>query len=174
MDTPLTFNTVPNETVGRKMMILYLNTATSGSPSWSAIGKRVEDSAMEMDWGGETKNDILGSTYTSFNKPIITQTFDPCELDAADPAQVMLWNIAIKDQNYAALANLDLLVVHTYAGTVASPFADRWPASAIAPSSIGGPGGGALGMPLDVTFGGKRTTGTATVDNAGVVTYTEG
>ena len=35
-----------------------------------------------------------------------------------------------------------------------------------------GPGGGNLSMPLSVTYGGQRTTGTAAVSSAGVVTFT--
>ena len=45
----LTFNTTPGQTVGREMLIAYLNTGESGSPKWSAIGKRVEDSSAEYD-----------------------------------------------------------------------------------------------------------------------------
>ena len=35
----LTFNTTPGQTVGREMLIAYLNTAEDiGTPKWSAIG----------------------------------------------------------------------------------------------------------------------------------------
>lgn len=44
------------------------------------------DSSMEYDWQEESEKDILGTTRTSMKKPIITQTFDPCELDAGDAA----------------------------------------------------------------------------------------
>ena len=59
----MTFNTTAGEAVARKMLILYLNTGTSSAPTWAAIGKRVEDSSMEYDWGEESKTDILGSLY---------------------------------------------------------------------------------------------------------------
>lgn len=55
--------------------MLYLNTGTGTAPVWSIIGKRVEDSSMEMDWGTETKQDILGETYTILTQPTITQSF---------------------------------------------------------------------------------------------------
>ena len=166
----MTFNTPAGSVVARKLLILYLNTGTSESPKWSAIGKRVEDSSMEYDWKDESKTDILGDTYSTMQVPIIKQTFDPCELDAGDAAQVKLWNLAIKDQDVAALANQDVLVVHTYAGTAdTGVFAERYPASMIKPSSLGGSSN--VGMPIDVTFGGKRSTGTAKVGADGV-TYT--
>lgn len=167
----LTFNTTAGAVIERKLLILYLNTGTtSGTPTWSAIGKRVEDSSMEYDWGEETKTDIFGETYTTMKKPTVTQTFDPCELDGGDVAQMKIWNQAVKDQDVSAMANNDLLVVHTYAGTAdTAVFAERYSACMVKPSGLGGSTN--VGMPIDVTFGGKRTKGTAAVA-AGVVTFT--
>lgn len=166
----LTFNTTAGAVVERKMLILYLNTGSSSTPEWSPIGKRVEDSSMEYDWGDESKTDIFGRTYTTMKKPTIKQTFDPCELDASDTAQVKIWNQAVKDQDVSAMTNNDLLVVHTYAGTAdTAVFAERYSACMVKPSGLGGSSN--IGMPIDVTFGGDRTTGTAAVV-AGVVTFT--
>lgn len=168
----LTFNTTAGAVVERKLLILYLNTGTAAAPVWSAVGKRVEDSSMEYDWGEETKADIFGNIYTTMKKPTITQTFDPCELDSGDVAQVKLWNQSIKDQDVAAMTNNDLLVVHCYAGTAdTAVFAERYSACMVKPSGLGG--SGTVGMPIDVTYGGTRTTGTAAVA-AGVVTFTAG
>lgn len=165
----LTFNTTAGAVVERKLLILYLNTGTNQSPTWSRIGKRVEDSSMEYDWGEESKTDIFGETYTTMKSPVITQTFDPCELDAGDTAQVKIWNMAIKDQDVAAMTNNDMLVVHTYAGTAnTAVFAVRYSSCMVKPSGLGGSSN--VGMPIDVTFGGSRTKGTAAV-NAGVVTF---
>lgn len=168
----LTFNTQAGQTVDRALLILYLNTGENSSPEWSPIGKRVEDSSEEYDWGEESKTDIFGNIYTAMKKPTITQTFDPCELDASDEAQVKIWNLAIKDQNAQALSNMDMLVVHLYAGTAnTAVFAERYSSCSVKPSGLGGEGGGNIGMPIDVTFGGTRTIGTAAVSN-GTVTFT--
>lgn len=168
----LTFNTQAGQTVDRALLILYLNTGENSSPEWSPIGKRVEDSSEEYDWGEESKTDIFGNIYTTMKKPTITQTFDPCELDASDEAQVKIWNLAIKDQNAQALSNMDMLVVHLYAGTAnTAVFAERYSSCSVKPSGLGGEGGGNIGMPIDVTFGGTRTIGTASVSN-GTVTFT--
>lgn len=168
----MTFNTPAGAAVERKLLILYLNTATKEAPVWSPIGKRVEDSSMEYDWQEETKQDILGDTHTNMRAPIIKQTFDPCELDGSDAAQLKIWNLAVKDQDVAALTTQDLLVVHTYAGTAnTGVFAERYPASMVKPSGLGGAAN--VGMPIDVTFGGTREIGTAKVA-AGVVTFTAG
>lgn len=167
----IAFNTATDTTIKRELMIAYLNTGTTSTPVWSAIGKRVEESSAEYDWAEESKQDILGDTRTKLKKPVITQTFDPVELDSGDAAAVKIWNAAIKDQDYTALANMDMLIVHKYAGTAESPFAERYSACAIKPSSIGGEGGGTISMPFDVTYGGTRTKGTASV-TGGVVTFT--
>ena len=167
------FNTTEGQTIDRALLIAYLNTGTSSSsPTWSPIGKRVEDSSQEFDWSEETKQDILGSTYTTMKKPIITQTFDPCELDAGDEAQKKIWNLAIVKQDNNALTNMDMLIVHLYAGTAnTAVFAERYESCMIKPTGLGGEGGGSIGMPIDVTYGGKRTRGTASV-SAGTVTFT--
>lgn len=166
----LTFNTPSGAVAQRQLLILYLNTGTAQAPAWSAVGKRVEDSSMEYDWGEESKTDIFGQTYTTMKKPTITQTFDPCELDGGDAAQLYIWNKAIKEQDVAALTNMDMLVVHAYAGTAdTAVFAERYSSCAVKPSGLGGSSN--IGMPIDVTFGGKRTAGTAATED-GTVTFT--
>lgn len=166
------FNTTEGQTIDRALLIAYLNTSTSSSPIWSPIGKRVEDSSQDFDWSEETKQDILGSTYTTMKKPVISQTFDPCELDAGDEAQKKIWNLAIVKQDNNALSNMDMLIVHLYAGTAnTAVFAERYESCMIKPTGLGGEGGGSIGMPIDVTYGGKRTIGTASV-SAGTVTFT--
>lgn len=166
----ITFNTDAGKTIARELLIAYLNTGTTAQPVWSPIGKRVEDSSTEYDWDSDTKRDILGATYGRLKKPTITQAFDPCELDAGDAAQVVLWNLAVKDQDAQALAAQDMLIVHFYAG---SNFAERYSSCMIEITGLGGEGGGDIGMPINVTYGGTRTLGTATRNaTTGVVTFT--
>jgi hypothetical protein len=168
----LEFNTAPGQTVDRELLIAYLNTGTTSAPVWSPLGSRVTDSSMEYDWQEESNKDILGTTRSTMKKPIITQTFDPCDLDAGDAAVLKIWNLAVKEQNVAALTNQDMLIVHLYAGTKdTAAFAERYSACMVKPSSLGGEGGGFVGMPMDITYGGARTVGTAAV-SAGTVTFT--
>ena len=172
----MTFNTTSGETIDRELLILYLHTGDTGTPPvpvWSPIGKRVADSSLELDWGKETKTDIFGKVYTNLKKPTITQSFEPCELDAGDVAQLAIWNQAIKDHDVAKLAAAECLIVHCYAGTAETAmFAERYDACAIEATGLGGAGGGTIGMPITITFGGTRKTGTAEISN-GVVTFTE-
>lgn len=162
-----TFNTTPGQTIERERLIAYLNTGSYESPVWSPVGKRVEDSSIEMDWGTETKQDIFGDTYMTGKKATKTQTFDPCELDAGDEAQKKIWELAIVENNVNALLNQDMLIAHFYA---TGSFAERYEACAVLPSSLGGSGGGALTMPINITYGGNRTVGTVTNDG-GTVTF---
>lgn len=163
------FNTDPGKTIARELLIAYLNTGTTAEPVWSAIGKRVEDSSTGLDWSTETKRDILGDTYGVMKKPVITQSFDPYEIDAGDAAIVRIWNLAVHDQDAQALANQDMLIVHFYA---TGNFAERYSACMVEVTGLGGEGGGNISMPINVTYGGTRKTGTATKSTGGVVTFT--
>ena len=166
----MTFITAENQAVGRSLLALYLNTGTKDAPAWSPVGKRVEDSSMELDWQRESKKDIFDNTYSTMKDPIITQSFDPWELANGDKAQLSVWNKAIRDHDAAALASMDMLVVHLYAGAKDAVFAERYDSSAVETTGLGGAGGGNIGMPITVTFGGTRTVGTAKVAD-GVVTF---
>lgn len=168
----LTFNTTEGHSIDRELLIAYLNTGTSISPVWSAIGKRVEESSVEMDWGQESKQDILGNTFTTMKKPTMTQTFDPIPLDAGDPAAVKMWNMAVKDHDAQALANQDMMIGHFYVDSGASKFAERYESCAIAVTSIGGEGGGTLNIASEITYGGTRTLGTISKGSEGKIEFT--
>ena len=167
----MNFITPENQAVGRALLVLYLNTGSKEAPTWSPIGKRVEDSSMELDWQRESKKDILDNTYSTMKDPIITQSFDPWELNNGDAAQLSIWNKAIRDHDAQALASMDMLIVHLYAGAEGAVFAERYDACAVETTGLGGAGGGNIGMPISVTFGGTRTKGTAKVAS-GNVTFT--
>ena len=173
-DPTPTFNTTSGQTIAREQLICYLNTGTTQSPTWSAIGTRVEDSSMEYDWSEETSQDILGVTRSTMKKPTVTQSFDGVKLSEGDAAYEKIWVEGVKNQNPQALCALDLLVVHFYAGSASTPFAERYPSSMVRPTSIGGEGGGAIEMPFEATYGGERETGTASKDaSTGAVTFTK-
>lgn len=160
------FTTNPGETVARELLVAYLNTGSKESPVWSPLGKRVEDSSAEYDWGESTSQDIIGNTWAKLKKPIITQTFEPCDLDAGDAAQQKIWQLAVVEQNAPALSNMDVLIAHLYAG-----FGERYESCMVKPSSLGGEGGGSIGMPIDITYGGNRTIGSVS-NTGGTVKFT--
>lgn len=159
------FKTPVNQTIAREQLLLYLNTGSKEVPEWSLIGHRVEDSSMELDWQRESVKDIVGATRNTMKKPIITQSFEPWDLTNGDKAQKKVWDLAFVEQNAQALCSMDLLLEHRYAG-----FGERYDASSIEVTGLGGAGGGNVGMPINVTFGGERTVGTVEAEN-GVVTF---
>lgn len=166
------FNTTDNQSIARELLLLFLNTGTEEKPVWSPIGKRVEESSMELDWQRTSSKDILGITRNQMKKPIITQTFEPWELAKGDTAQEKVWKLAFVEQNAQALCNMDVLVVHAYAGTAnTAVFAERNASSSIEVTGLGGAGGGNIEMPITVTYGGERTVGTAKMES-GTVTFT--
>lgn len=161
-----TINTTAGQTVARELMVLFLNTGTSSSPVWSPIGKRVSDSSVEQDWSTNSEQDILGNTYASAKKPVLTQNFDPYKIDAGDAALVKLVQLAIVDQDAQALCNQDCLIVHKYLGTEGTPFAERYPSSMVVITSIGGEGGGDIEVAVEATFGGERAKGTFNIEQS--------
>ena len=159
-----TFNTTAEQFIAREQLVAFLNTGTAQAPVWSPIGSTVTDGSMEYDWSEDTTQDILGVTRTTLKKPTVTQSFEGVQLYEGDPAHEMIWVQGVKNQNPAALCDLDLMVAHLYAGSGSTPFAERYPSSAIRPTSIGGEGGGFIEMPFDATYGGERTVGTVSRD----------
>lgn len=169
----ITFNTTAGQTIDRELCVAYLNTGSASTPAWSPLGKRVEDSSESWDWSEETVRDILGNVWNNARKPVLTQSFDPSDLDSDDEALVKIWNLAVKDHDVQALAAQDMLIVHFYAGTESAPFAERYSSCLVLPTGLGGPGGGNMQMPISVTYGGTRTTGTATKDSTtGAISFT--
>lgn len=168
-----TVKTTEGQSADRKLYLCCGNCGTKESPIWGRLGKGVEDSSAEMDWSEETKTDILGDTRTRMKTPVISQTFDPCEVDSGDKYQQHIIDLAIVKQDAHALCNQDLLRIHLYLEDgEGRAFAERYPASMVKPSSLGGEGGGSLTMPIDVTFGGAREVGTASVSSDGTITFT--
>lgn len=169
MANTFTIKTPAGETIDRKLYVVYGNSGTYDDPKWHPIGKRVEDSSADNDFGDETKQDILGNTHGTMKTPTITQSFDPCEIDSGDEYQAKLVQLAVIDQDVKALANQDLLRVHLYLeDEEGNAFAERYPSSMVKPTSLGGEGGGALTMPVEITFGGQREKGSAKVTRDGV------
>lgn len=159
----LNFNTPAGQTVARELLVAFLNTGPADTPVWSPVGKRVEDSSIEMDWSTETKVDIFGLTYVTGKKATKTQTFEPWELDAGDEAQKKIWNLAVRENNVNALLAQDMLIAHLYAGDTGKNFAERYTSCSVLPTTLGGEGGGSVGMAIEVTYGGERTVGTVSV-----------
>lgn len=162
------FNLTAGTKAERKLLITCVNVGTSAAPEWETLGVGVEDSSIEFNLEEETKTDIIGRTSTTISKPQRKQSFDPYTIMEGSKLQIKLYNI-IRYERWSELANMDMLLVHTYVGTAGAYEAERFTGSAVNPQSLGG--SGTLDMPIDVTFGGEHTLGTAAIAD-GVVTFT--
>lgn len=167
----LSFTMADKQPAKTEALLTLLNVGTSEAPEWAPLGIRVTSSSTEMDWQKEDVVDIIGNVYANIKKPIITQNFDAWTINGGDKAQQHLWNLGIRKQDTAALQAQDVLRVHFYAGSADTPFAERYDSSTILINSHGGEGGGNLTMPITITYGGNRTTGTAKSAN-GTITFT--
>lgn len=170
----LIFNAKEGVTIARKDLISCLNTGETASPKWSPVGIRVYSSAEEFDWQEETNTDIMGNVYSNLKEPIITQNYDGWEPSGGDAAAIKVWNQAIRDHDVQAMANNDMLIVHKYVFSDGSTkfFGERYKACKVAPSGLGGDGGGNLTMPTTVTYGGERSIGDVTISE-GSITFAE-
>lgn len=168
-----TYLSTSGETVARELLVACLNTGTSSTPVWSPLGKRVEDSSASYDWSQETIKDIRGATYGTLKKPTVSQNFEPYPLDSGDSALAKLHEMAVINNDYTGLCNLDMIMVHQYYGEVQTQvnhyFFERYDSCMAVISSVGGEGGGNIEDAIEITYGGNRTTGTCTITN-GVIT----
>ena len=155
----ITFNTAAGQVIAREMLIA----AVKVDSKYYAFGTHVPDSSEEYDWQEETEKDIRGNTFVTAKTPIITQSFDPLPLLGGNKAIEHVWNVAIKDQDAAAMVAQDCVILHTYAGTSGSTFAERYDACMVKPTGLGGEGGGNISMPIEITYGGTRTVGTGSI-----------
>lgn len=156
----------------RETLVTYLNTGTKDAPVWSAMGAKVTDSSIEYDWGLESSTDILGVTRSKAKSAKQTQSFAGNEIVGGDAVMNHLLDIAVVQKSAELVVAQDVLIVHTYLqDETGKAFAERYPTSAVVPTTRGGEGGGPLVSDINVEYGGERSVGTAAVAD-GVVTFT--
>lgn len=175
------------QTIEREKLMAFVNVAVTENdgtvsvnveaPDFAPLGIGVESGSQSYDWQRESKKDIWGNTYNSMKKPIVTKELQPWPVSGNDKAQKHIWKLGVVDQDNVRLAAQDILIVHAYVtvGDAADVyFAERYDASSIEVTDIGGDGGGILTDGCNVTYGGARTVGRATIDKTGKVTFAAG
>lgn len=166
------FNGTNGETIDRELLVAMLEIPPEDN--LAPLGEGTTDSSEEFDWSRESNTDILGTVRTTMKKPIKTQSFDPLPVYVGGKAINYLHKLAIVDENAAALCNLKMLIVHLYITVEGTElfFAEHHDGCSIEVNSLGGEGGGNIGMPLNVTYGGTRTIGGAARNADGTFTFT--
>lgn len=130
------FNVADGIEIERKMLVLCANTGTYATPVWEILGVGVDDSAISYNPDMETTTDILGTTRTRIKKLEPTQNMAMPLIGGSD-FLVKVYN-DVRRRRMANLGNYDLLVIHGYVGAAATYEADRYPTSAVEPTSLGG------------------------------------
>lgn len=163
------------QTIDRKELMIFINVASSGSPDWAPLGIGVNNAAQSYDWQRESKKDIWGNTYNTMKTPLVSTELDEWPVAGNDKAQRHIWELAVVNQDHTKLSAQDILVVHEYAhvGVSTKLFAERYDATSVEVTSLGGEGGGTLVQAASVSYGGTRTIGSATL-TGGTVSFTEG
>lgn len=176
------FSATAERTVARKELVAYLNTGTSETPEWTAIGWHCTDSSMSVEVDTDTQKDILGNVFTNASTPELTQDFDPLPIRQGTSAGADKLQQLLHDQwmSQDFSKTYDTLIVYLYAGegtpgTAQCKYdAHRFPASTITPGDFGGSAEDPLNRPITVYYGGTVEVGTATINpDTGVVAFTK-
>lgn len=164
------------QTIKREKLMVYINVGADTTEDWAIMGIGVNSGSLSYDWQRESNKDIVGNTTNTMKDPIVSMEMSDWPVAGSDRAQRHIWDLAVVQQDSTKLAAQDILVVHAYAtedGANTNFFAERYPASSIELTEIGGEGGGNLIDGATVTCGGERTTGSATLVS-GAVKFTKG
>ena len=165
-----TFNVADGLDIERKMLVLCANTGVYDTPTWEILGVGVDDSAISMNPDLETATDILGVTRTRINKLEPTQDMT-IPLIGGSEFLIKVHN-DVRRRRLTNLGAYDLLVIYGYVGETGSYEADRFPASTVEPTSLGGD----AFVDQEITFhlGGAIEYGTVNAFAVGsTVTFTE-
>jgi len=154
----------------RNAMITYVDvsTAEATTPTWEAVGVKIEESAVEFNPEVNKITDILGDTHTSIDKIEPQQSFDPFTLRKESKLAEKLAAIMLVDKDLSKLSQFKVMRVYTFMGTDSAFTADMQEDCTIEVASIGG--GTKLDMPITVHYSGKSTMGT--VDKIASPTFT--
>lgn len=152
------FNLTAGQQAARNLFTVWLNVGTTAAKDWACVGKGVEDSSMEITIDKETTTDILGVTRTKINALQRSMSFDSMTLEGDDEILLKLHNLLYADDQ-TALSNMEVMVVHGYAGAAGSYEAELYPQSTVTPTSWGGTA--TVDVAVDIDFGGTKAKGTS-------------
>lgn len=152
------FNLTAGQQAARNLFTVWLNIGTTAEKDWVCVGSGVEDASMDFSIDKETTTDILGVTKTKINSIQRSMSFDSMTITGGDEVILKLYNL-LYNEDQTALSNLEVMIVHGYAGTAGSYEAELFPTSAVTPTSWGG--SSTVDVAVDIDFGGTKAKGTS-------------
>lgn len=156
----ITMNKLKRSALAHYLNAEFSTTLSTPSPSWSLIGKDVEDLSVELNPDTETIKNILDET--SVQDKGYEPSFD-VDTYYADPSDGDFYT-KLKDiaMNRKTGEDCRTLILEVLIDKAEGPF-DAWVEEVIVkPTSYGGAQGG-VRIPYTVTFTGNRQTGTVTI-----------
>lgn len=163
------FNVGSGVKAARKLLMTFVNVATSESPEWELVGRGVEESALELNPNTETVTDILGITDTSVTKWEPNQSLDPNTVKGGSKLNFKLHQIW-QDKTPELLSQFDVLIVYAYIGDASTFEAELQHNCTINITSIGG--SAYVDMPIEISYSNDITKGTVTISD-GQPTFVE-
>lgn len=152
------FNLASGVRAARKLLRTYVNVGTAGEKKWYLLGKRVEDSAIELNPNAETVTDVTGVTYNDVTKWEPSQSFDPHTVEGGSPLAFMLHEIWM-NKTPELLSQFEILTVYKYVGTETDGYdAELQTGCTISPTKIGG--SAYVDMPIELSYSNNATRGT--------------
>lgn len=128
----------------------------TGSPSWTLLGKNIEDMSVELNADTETIKNILDESYVEDNgyEPAVdVSTF---YADPSDPLYTQIKNIAM---NRLTGDDCKTKILEVVIDKTTGAY-DAWTEDVyIKPQSYGGPQG-SVNIPYNISFAGNRVKGT--------------
>lgn len=145
----------------RKLLMTYVNVATTGTPDWELIGSGIEESSIELNPEKKTVTDILGVTTTSVEKMEPSQSFDPFTIKNDSKLALRLHNMWVS-KNWSDFSKFEVLIVYKYIGTGEndSYLGEKQSNCTIVPTSIGG--SSTVDMPIEITYSNDCMSGSVT------------
>lgn len=156
----------------RKLLMTYVNVATTGTPDWELIGSRIEESSIELNPEKKTVTDITGITITSVEKMEPSQSFSPFTITNDSKLALKLHNTWVR-KAWSDFSKFEVLIVYKYVGTGTddSYLGEKHSNCTIVPTSIGG--SSTVDMPIEITYSNECLSGSVTF-TSGKPSFTAG
>lgn len=134
------------------------NTYYSAEENREILGKRVENSSIELNPDVQTSTDILGINYTDVNKTQPQQSLDPSFVLGGSALSEYLYNAVIENDIQAYNNFFNIYIISAFMQDASQHYkAVMHSGCSIIPSSIGGDA--YVAMPIDVHLSNNITTG---------------
>ena len=159
---PVLFNLQDGQRAERKLFITVAEweeiSGTTTTTKREVLGRRTEDSSMDMNADIQTSTDILGNNYTDVNKTQPQQDFDPFLIIGGSRLAAIL-NDCRRRNALSELSQFTIYNISAFQGNSTSGYeCEKQDDCTIAINSIGGDVN--VNMPISVYYSNKITTGT--------------